>query len=127
MADRPYPSQSLHDSMIKQLAEHLIGKKFRDVRADHPDFCDKPAPIPGEIDTLGLVPDVTATGIQMVLFEVETDDSLNDPHTKEQWELFSSYADQHMADFWIVVPKGKKEEARERVTTLGVHAKVMGI
>ncbi|HTG82965.1 MAG TPA: hypothetical protein VL949_13555 [Geobacteraceae bacterium] len=127
MPHRSCPSQSLHDSMIKQLAEHLIGKKFRDVRADHPDFRDKPARIPGQGDFAGLVPDVTATGIQMVLFEVETDDSLNDPHTNEQWKLFSSFADQHMADFWVVVPKAMKDEARERVSTLGVNAKVMGI
>ena len=127
MADRSYPSQSLHDGMIKQLAEHLVGKKFRDVRADHPEFCDKPAAIAGQDDTPGLIPDVTATGVQMVLFEVETDDSINDPHTKEQWERFSSYADKNMADFWIVVPKANKDEARERVSSLGVHAKVMGI
>ncbi len=127
MADRTYPSQTLHDRMIKQLADHLVSKKFRDVRADHPDFCDKPALISGQDGTSGLVPDVTATGIQMVLFEVETDDSINDPHTKEQWELFSSYADLHMADFWIVVPKAKKDEARDRVSSLGLHAKVMGL
>src|SRR5690242_14606836 len=126
MADRTYPSQSLHDRMIKQLADHLVTKKFRDVRADHPEFCDKPARITGQ-DGPGQVPDVTATGIQMVLFEVETDDSLYDPHTKEQWELFSSYADLHMADFWIVVPKAKKEEAQDRVSSLGLHAKVMGL
>ena len=127
MADRTPPAQSLHDRMIKQLAEQLISKKFRDVRADHPDFCDKPARITGRDGTPCLVPDVTATGIQMVLFEVETADSINDPHTREQWQLFSSYADLHMADFWVVVPKAKKDEARERVSSLGVHAKVMGL
>jgi hypothetical protein len=113
--------------MIKQLADHLIGKKFRDVRADHPDFCDKPARITGQDGTSCLVPDVTATGIQMVLFEVETADTINDPHTREQWELFSSYADLHMADFWVVVPKAKKDEARQRVLNLGLRAKVMGL
>ena len=127
MADRTHPAQSLHDRMIKQLAEHLISKKFRDVRADHPDFYDKPARIISRDGTSCLVPDVTATGIQMVLFEVETADTINDPHTREQWQLFSSYADLHMADFWVVVPKAKKDEAQERVSSLGVHAKVMGL
>ncbi|MCM2359815.1 MAG: hypothetical protein NDI77_16815 [Geobacteraceae bacterium] len=120
-------SQSSHDRMIKQLAEQLISKKFRDVRADHPDFPEKPARITMRKTGSGQVPDVTATGIQMVLFEVETDDTIHDPHTKEQWELFASYADRHMADFWVVVPKASRDEAVERMTKLGLNAKVMGI
>lgn len=127
MAERPLQSQSDHDSMIRRLAEYLIGKNFLDVRADLPDFPHKPALIATRKTHPGQVPDVTANGIQMVLFEVETDDTIHDPHTKEQWELFASYADRHMADFWVVVPKAKKDEARERVASLGVHAKVMGI
>src|SRR5512143_3682399 len=103
VAERSHKSQSDHDAMIRQLAEHLISKKFRDVRADLPDFPHRPARIAMRKSQASLVPDVTANGIQMVLFEVETDDSIHDPHTKEQWELFASYADRHMADFWVVV------------------------
>jgi hypothetical protein len=113
--------------MIRQLAEHLIDRKFRDVRADLPDFPDKPARIAMRRFSSSQVPDVTANGIQMVLFEVETADTIHDPHTKEQWELFASYADRHMADFWVVVPKANKDEARQRLASLEVQAKVMGI
>ena len=63
----------------------------------------------------------------MVLFEVETEDTIHDEHTEQQWEAFSAYADSHMADFWVVVPKAKKGDARERVYALGLKAKVMGI
>lgn len=127
MADRSYQSQSFHDRMIKQLAEHLVNKKFRDVKADLPDFPDKPVPIATGEATSGRVPDITAIGIQMVIFEVETEDTIHSPHAREQWELFASYADRNMADFWIVVPKANKDEARERVASLGLNAKVMGI
>ncbi|HEX8961296.1 MAG TPA: hypothetical protein VF775_06960 [Geobacteraceae bacterium] len=127
MPRRSPQSQSCHDTMIRQLAEHLASKKFRDVRADLPDFPDKPVRITTRSSSSGQIPDVTANGIQMVLFEVETDDSIHDPHTKKQWKLFASYADRHMADFWVVVPKAQRDEARKRVEMLGVNAKVMGI
>jgi hypothetical protein len=113
--------------MVKQLADQLVSKKFRNVKADHPDFSEKPALITQDRHPSGQIPDVTATGIQLVLFEVETDDTIHDPHTKDQWELFASHAERHSADFWIVVPKSRLGDARERVSTLGLKAKVMGI
>jgi hypothetical protein len=115
-----------HDKLIKKLADSLISKKFRDVRADHPDFPDKPAPIVMEEFASFHIPDVTAMGIQMVLFEVETDETINDGHTGEQWELFDSYAHYNSAEFWVVVPKASMDDARKRVDKLGLDAKVMG-
>jgi hypothetical protein len=119
-------SQLFHDKMIKQLADSLVSKKFRDVKADHPDYLDKPAPIVVDSFSAFHIPDVTAMGIQMVLFEVETDDTIHDPHTREQWELFASYADSNRAEFWIVVPKASMDDARTRLADLGLNAKVMG-
>ena len=123
---RSHRSQLFHDKMIKQLADSLVSKKFRDVRADHPDYPDKPAPIVMESFYSFQIPDVTAMGIQMVLFEVETDDTIDDPHTLDQWRLFASYADLNRAEFWIVVPKASMDDAWARLTDLGLHAKVMG-
>lgn len=127
MADRSPQSQTIHDEMVKKLANQLVSKKFRNVKADHPDFFERPARITQDRDPSGQTPDVTATGIQLVLFEVETDDTIHDPHTKDQWELFASHAERHMAEFWIVVPKSRTGDARDRVSTLGLKAKVMGI
>jgi hypothetical protein len=127
MAERTQESQYSHDNLIKQLADSLISRKFRDVRADHPDFPDKPFRITLEPSAEGEAPDVTATGIQQVLFEVETDDSINDPHIEKQWRLFATYADRNSAEFWVVVPKAKKYEAQERMTHLGLEAKVIGL
>ncbi len=124
--DRSQQSQAFHDKMIRQLADSLIGKKFRDVRADLPGFPAKPAPIAMTERASCHVPDVTAMGIQMVLFEVETDETINDPHTREQWESFAAYALRNGAEFWVVVPKASMDDARSRLATLGLQAKVMG-
>jgi hypothetical protein len=127
MAERTPESQLCHDNLIKQLANSLISRKFRNVRADHPDFPEKPCRISMAHLSHGEVPDVTAIGIQQVLFEVETDDSIYDPHIDEQWRLFATYADKNSAEFWVVVPKAKKFEAQERMMHLGLDAKVMGL
>ena len=124
--ERSRQSQSFHDKMIKQLADSLISKKFRDVKADHPGFPEKPAPITLEAFASCYIPDVTATGIQMVIFEVETDETIADAHTGEQWKLFSSYAYLHGAEFWVVVPKASMEDAEQRLENLGLQGKVMG-
>ena len=127
MAERTPESQSHHDALIKQLADSLISRKFRDVRADLPDSPNKPFRIPEEQSAHGNIPDVTAIGIQQVFFEVETDDSINDPHIVTQWRLFAAHAEKTSAEFWVVVPKAKKIEAQERMTQLGLTAKVMGL
>jgi hypothetical protein len=124
--ERSPHSQSFHDKMIKLLADSLVSKKFRDVKADHPDFAEKPAPISLEAFASSYIPDVTATGIQMVIFEVETDETIIDDHTGEQWKLFSSYAHLNAAEFWVVVPKASMEDAEQRLANLGLHGKVMG-
>ncbi len=124
--ERSQQSQAFHDKMIKRLADSLISKKFRDVRADHPDFPEKPAPIVTDGFPLRHVPDVTARGIQMVIFEVETDETINDPHTREEWEIFSSYAQRNGAEFWVVVPKASMEDADRRLADLNLAAKIMG-
>jgi hypothetical protein len=127
MAERTTESQSRHDRLIKQLADSLIIRKFNNVRADHPDFPEKPCPITMGPSPAGQIPDVTAIGIQKVLFEVETDDSINDPHTGEQWRLFATYAVRNSAEFWVAVPKANKFEAQERMMHLGLEAKVLGL
>ena len=127
MAERTPESQSCHDKLIKQLADSLISRKFREVRADLPDSPDKPFRIPEEQSAHGDIPDVTAIGIRRVLFEVETADSINDPHIINQWRLFAAHAEKTSAEFWVVVPKAKKIEAQERMMRLGLDAKVMGL
>jgi len=125
--ERSLQSQAFHNKMVKQLADSLISKKFRDVRADHPDFPARPVPIVLETAASFHIPDVTAMGIQMVLFEVETDDTINDGHTRDEWASFASYAHRNRAEFWVVVPKASVADAEERLANLGLHAKVMGL
>lgn len=124
--ERTRQSQIFHDKMIMQLANSLVSKKFHDVRADHPDFPDKPVPVILDNSESFHIPDVTAMGIQMVLFEVETHETINDPHTAEEWESFSDYAHRSKAEFWVVVPKASVDDAQERLDKLKLNGKVMG-
>jgi hypothetical protein len=127
MGLRSAESQAVHDSLVKKLAEMLVDKHFREVKADHSDFLDKPVRIFWDLKSAGISPDVTAVGIQDVLFEVETADSLHDSHVEDEWSLFAEYANNRHAEFWVVVPKACKPEAFSRMELLGLEPRVMGI
>lgn len=120
-------SQSEHDSMIEFLADSLYGRNLADVRADIPGYkrpdviiwpgCDK-----------GHVPDVTAyEDTRLFIYEVETADSINDPHTEEQWKLFTEYAKQHNAIFHVAVPPMELQTAKKRLKELNLEAKAAPI
>jgi len=125
--ERTELSQMYHDRMIKQLADSLVSKRFRDVRADHPDSPQRPAPVMPGAPNSWHIPDVTAMGIQMVLFEVETVETIDDPHTADEWKSFAQYAHDNGAEFWVVVPKASIENARDRMARLRLDGKVMGL
>ena len=116
-------SQSDHDRMVKHVAEFLVSKHYRDVKADLPGW-PTPEKIVWTSTNEGHIPDVTAMGQLFNLFEVETDDTINIDHTADQWKLFSRYAEQHNAVFWVVVPGGSKLKAEQRIKQLGIKADV---
>ena len=116
-------SQSDHDRIVRYVADFLVTKNYSAVRADIPGF-DQPMRITWTNTGQGHIPDVTAQGQQFNLFEVETADSIDDPHTRDQWSLFATYAGGHNAVFWVVVPNGSGVAARRRLTQLGIAGKV---
>lgn len=61
------------------------------------------------------------------IVEVETKDSINDSHTKDQWQLFSMHAFDIGTDFNILVPKGSENDAEKRKKELGILGVVTGI
>lgn len=124
---RTLASQEAHDRLVQQLAELLVEKRFRDVRADINGSDALPEKIFCGMACSGTTPDVTAVGIQHLLFEVETTDSLDDEHIREEWPLFASYARDRSAEFWVVVPKESKRVAITRMEQLGIEPRVMGI
>ncbi|MBO8183121.1 MAG: hypothetical protein H0Z28_10075 [Archaeoglobus sp.] len=116
-------SQSDHDKMVRYVVDYLKDKGFRNIKADISGF-DKPNKIIWKTTGEGHIPDVTAENGSLHIFEVETEDSINDQHTEDQWELFAAYAKKYSAKFWVVVPQGSRDLAEKRLNQLGLIAKI---
>lgn len=112
-------SQTSHDTMVRSVANHLKGEGHSNIKADLPEY-DKPELIYWENTQRGHIPDITSTKNQKYLVEVETDDSINDSHTEDQWKLFSANAKEHSKMFIVVVPKASEAQARQRARELGI-------
>ncbi len=119
-------SQSDHDKMVKYAAEYFLAKNFKNVKADIENY-ENPNKITWNNTKSGHIPDVSGMGDKLYIIEVETDDSIYDEHTKDQWTIFSVFANQHNAEFWVVVPKGSKVSAEKRILELQLTAKVWEI
>jgi len=127
-------SQSNHDFMVSTLVDFLMANNYHTVKADLPTSNQsKFAPIfLSPEQTLycpntkkGQKPDASAEkNNQKYIFEVETEDSINDAHTKSQWELFSINAKQHKKEFIICVPKDYELLAQLRIIDLNIQASV---
>ncbi len=119
-------SQFEHDHLLEMLGEWLYGQSLTDVKADLDGF-HRPSRItlPGMDE--GEVPDATAFGTQLQIYEVETADSINDKHTEDQWRLFATYALENNAIFHVVVPPMCMGDARRRLKELSIEAKVVPI
>lgn len=117
-------SQEEHDLMVQMLAQGLAGAGHNNIRA-HLEGWEPPGEIAWGGIGRGHVPDVTATGQGFELYEVETADSINHPHTAEQWESFDAFARRNELLFTVVVPKGSRPRAERRLKELGVAAAVL--
>ena len=113
-------SQSEHDRMVKIVADYLVRERHRNVKADAPGY-PRPTEISWKGQRHGHIPDVTT---DEVIVEVETADSIDDPHTEDQWKLFGAFAIGNNKTFIVVVPEGTEAAARRRLRELGVTAKV---
>ena len=111
--------QSKHDSMVKSVADHVSNDGHTNVKADIAGY-DRPELIYWESTKKGHIPDVTSASDTQYIFEVETDDSINDSHTEDQWKLFSANAQQKSKKLIVVVPKGSEQQAWGRAEQLGV-------
>lgn len=117
-------SQSQHDQMVRDVYNHLISNGYENVRADLKDF-PQPERLYWESTGKGHIPDVTANwNGSSAIFEVETDDSIYDQHTEDQWNLFAANAQQHGKTFRVVVPKASEASAESRLAHLGIQADV---
>ena len=115
------PSESSeHEDLINMMVQHFRSQGFRNIKADVPGI---PSPDVIYGTKKNHVPDITAdkNGIGIIL-EAETSSSICDDHTASQWNLFSDAARKSSGEFHIVVPKGFRKNAEQRVADLGVKA-----
>jgi hypothetical protein len=119
-------SQSDHDEMVQKVAETLIEQGYKKVRADIPSY-EKPSRIIRKSIHQGYIPDVTGIGKREIIIEVETDDSIEDKHTEDQWTLFSGYCIRYNAKFLIIVPKGSKAKAEKRSKELCISGDIVEV
>lgn len=120
-------SEADHNRLVKAAAEHLRRDGgFRNIKA-HVGGYPMPAKITWTETSRGHVPDLTADGDARVVVEVETSDSVSHSHTQDQWKLFSAYARQHDAKFWVAVPTSSKAAAQQRLQELGLAGQVWGL
>ena len=119
-------SQLEHDRIVKDIANLLIEKNYSDVKADLPDF-EKPAKITWKKSHEGHIPDISGQKEGLKIFEVETSDSIDDQHTKDQWTLFGKHATENDMTFWVVVPQRSVPAANQRLKELDIKANVWGV
>lgn len=112
---RDASSQAIHDDMIARLVEDLEQKGYTDIRADHIEDYEerRPEKIYSEMAEIFLTPDVTASrGDRCFFFEVETEDSLQVPMTREEIRTFAVNAAEHGCLLYLVVPSELQGTAR---------------
>ncbi len=120
MARRTSQSQTYHDQLVKAAADFLVKKAHRGVKADAAGY-ERPGEIVWDGEVRGQVPDIRSA---RVIVEVETDETISDSHSAEQWKLFSTYATGESLAFWVGVPSGSVSKAEERLKELGIVARV---
>lgn len=116
-------SQRDHDNMLKTLADNLITHNHPNVRVDIEGY-DRPYKITWKVTGRGHIPDATAGATRPQIFEVETEDSINDSHTEDQWKLFAAHASNTGGVFTVVVPHGCSQAAKSRLNQLNLQAEV---
>jgi len=109
-----------HKDLINMMARHFAGQGYRNIRADIPGMVT-PDVILGTKQNH--VPDLTADkNSTRIILEAETANTISADHTASQWSLFSDAAKKAGGEFHVVVPKGCRSSAEQRLADLGLRA-----
>ena len=120
-------NQSEHDNMVLEIVLHLNKHGYADIKADVSGY-DTPDKITWKSTGEGHVPDITADKYDIKrIFEIETEDTIDDPHTEDQWQLFATHAKKIGGLFIVVVPEGYKSEVIEQFVILDIECEVIEI
>jgi hypothetical protein len=109
-----------HQDLINMMARHFVSQGYRNIRADVPGMV-APEVIHGTKQNH--IPDLTAdkNGSGIIL-EAETASTIPGDHTASQWSLFSDAAKKASGEFHLVVPKGYRISAEQRLADLDLKA-----
>jgi len=124
MAIRSPENQYAHDQMIRKLVDNLIGKGYQEIRATTlPEFADlRPAKIYSSEAARSFTPDVTAFhNGNLMIFEVETVDSVLSPTTHAELRAFASFASEHKAAFYLVMSEQDRGLADATLAEINNH------
>lgn len=115
-------SQKIHDAMISRLAGDLKQRGYGNLRADHiRGYIDaRPERVYCQVAETWLCPDLTAEKDgRQVIFEVETEDSIDSPVTKREISTFAAHAAENDCLFYLVVPDNEENRAQALLQGLG--------
>ncbi len=113
---RSAASQNIHDAMIARLATDLKQREYQNLRADHVEEYREARPerIYCQAADAWLMPDLTADKAgERVIFEVETEDSIDSPVTAREVSTFAAYAAENGCYFYLVVPSAEESRAQD--------------
>jgi len=116
--------QVSHDEMLLKLVNNLIGKGYQEIRATIlPEFADlRPAKIYSSESSRAFTPDVTAFhNGNLMLFEIETVDSILAPLTHTKLRAFATYASEHKAAFYLVMSEQNRSLANATLAEINHH------
>ena len=107
--------KSKHDYILKSFSGILRTKKYKNIKADIEGF-ERPHKLYWENSEIGYTLDITAiydkiySSTEVYVFEVETEDSIDDPHTKDKCQIFATYGKEFQRRFIVIVPKSCKQK-----------------
>ena len=107
-----------HDFMVRYMITQLLHAGYDKIRADIPGF-KKPFPVDFTGDYH--LPDLTAEkNKKLILVEVETDDSIEEDHTEQEWTALYQYTMKNQGIFIFAGPGISRNKFQKRARQLGI-------
>ncbi len=108
-----------HYDLINMMVNYFNKQGYQNIKADISEMAS-PDTILGT--KKNHQPDLTAekNGVRVIL-EAETSHSIYEGHTASQWSLFTDAANKNGDEFHVVIPKGLREDAKQREADLSIN------
>ncbi len=108
--------------LIETAVKELIKRSNNDVKANI-SGCASPQKVIKQSTRDGFFPDITAVKEgNFRIFAVETSKTINNASLKEKWSLFSQFATQNDALFFIVFPRKLATVIKKKVAEVEIQA-----